>query len=166
MAAVLASIASAQAAPLAPDLAGMEFLVGHWSSGTGKVTDTHGTARGSSRITVEAGGGVLLRRDHTELFDAQGKPAGGMDQIMMIYADGGTVRADYSDGAHVIHYTSAEITAGHSVVFTSAAGGAAPTFRLSYELKPSGTLAISFAMAPPGQSEFHEIAAGTAYKDK
>lgn len=165
-AALSASISPAQAVTLVPDLAGMAFLVGHWTSGTGKVADTGGTARGKSTITVEAGGAVLLRRDHTDLFDAHGQASGGMDQIMMIYPDAGSVRADYSDGSHVIHYTAAQISAGHSVVFTSEGGGAAPTFRLTYELKSADTLAISFAMSPPGQSEFHDIATGTAHKDK
>jgi hypothetical protein len=79
-----ASAAFAQAPAMSPALAGAGFLLGAWSSGRGEVADTGGTATGSSTITAEAGGAVLLRRDHTDLYDKAGKPAGGFDQIMLI----------------------------------------------------------------------------------
>ncbi len=151
----------AQGAPLKPELSGLSFLVGSWGSGTGKVAETGGTSRGASVITSEAGGSVLLRKDHTELFAADGKPAGSFDQIMMIYPEGGAVRADYSDGEHVIHYTSATIVPGRSVVFATTASPSAPSFRLSYEKTDPATLSVGFEMAPPGQTDFHLIASGT-----
>ena len=52
---------------------------------------------------------------------------GGFDQIMMIYPEAGTVRADYSDGVHVIHYVSAMVEPGAAVTFTSAASPHLPT---------------------------------------
>ena len=104
MAAAIASPATAQPR-LKPELAAISFLVGDWTSVTGKVADTGDTDRGGSRITIEADGAALLRRDHTETFDAKGKPTGAFHQIMLIYPEGGTLRADYSDGeGHVIHY--------------------------------------------------------------
>lgn len=154
----------AQAAPLDPALADVGFLVGQWSSADGKVADTGGSSKGTSSITVEANGHVLLRRDHTDLFDRDGKPAGGFEQIMMIYPEGGALHADYSDGRHVIHYDSAAVVAGRSVAFTSVHRDGAPTFRLSYELIQPETLTITFAMAPPGQSQFQPVASGTAHK--
>lgn len=155
----LASASSVQA-PLKSGLSPIGFLVGRWASGDGKVADTGGASRGSSLFTVEANGDVLLRRDHTELFNAQGKPAGGFDQIMMIYADAGSIHADYSGEGHLIHYVSAEVSPGRSVVFTSARQPGAPVFRLGYVLQADGALGVSFAMAPPGQAAFQPIAAG------
>jgi hypothetical protein len=155
-----AAAAPAWAADLQPALAPIGFLVGDWTSGEGKVAETGGTARGSSLITAEAGGAVLLRRDHTDLFDAAGKPMGGFDQIMLIYPEAGSLHADYSDGQHVIHYVSAEVSPGRSVTFTSAAQAGAPVFRLTYALKTATTLTVAFAMEPPGQSVFHPIATG------
>lgn len=111
---------------------------------------------------MEANGHALLRRDHTDLFDRDGKPAGGFDQIMMIYPENGSIHADYSDGKHVIHYDSATVVAGRSVAFMSTHQQGAPVFKLSYELTQPETLAVTFAMAPPGQSEFKPIASGTA----
>lgn len=154
---------SARAAALKPELSGLGFLLGSWSSGTGKVAETGGTSTGSSVITAEAGGAVLLRRDHTNLFDRSGKPAGGFDQIMTIYAEGGAVHADYFDGDHIIHYTSAVVVPAKSVTFMTASLPGAPAFRLAYRLQGK-SLAITFGMTPPGQTVFHPIATGTLRK--
>lgn len=162
--ALLAGAAGAQSAPLKPELAAVAFLIGDWASGRGRVAETGGTSTGSSTIEPVAGGAALLRRDHTNLFDASGKPAGGFDQVMMIYPQGETLRADYIDGGHVIHYTSAVIVAGRSVTFANEARPGAPAFRLSYTLAGPATLAVSFSMAPPGTTEFHPIATGTLTK--
>jgi hypothetical protein len=161
---VLLMTCAGQATPqLAPGLADLSFLIGSWSSGAGTVADTGGTSRGSSVVTIEANGGALLRRDHTDLYAADGKPSGNFDQIMLIYGDAGAIHADYSDGDHVIHYTKAVIVRGTSAVFTTAAPAGAPNFRLSYAL--SGVvLAVRFEMAPPGTDAFHLIASGTLRK--
>ena len=149
-------------APLQP----IAFLVGNWDSGEGKVAETGGTSKGGSMISVESDGGALLRRDHTELFDKAGKPAGGFHQTMLIYPDGNTLKADYVDGeGHAIHYVSADVVAGKSVTFTGAPGQG-PVFKLTYEMKAPGTLAVTFGMTPPGASEFRPIATGTLRKLK
>jgi hypothetical protein len=157
----LSANVQAQTPQLKSPLSAIGFLVGQWSSGKGKVAETGGTSTGSSTVTIEAGGAVLLRRDHTDLFDASGKPAGAFDQIMMIYPEGGTLHADYSDGTHVIHYVSAQIRAGQSVVFATPVQPGAPTFRLAYELSAPRRLGVSFSMAPPGSLRFRPVATGT-----
>ena len=156
--------ATAQAATLAPDLAGLSFLLGQWSAGVGRVADTGGTSQGSSLITAEAGGGVLLRRDHTSLFNKAGQQTGGFDQIMMIYPEASQIHAEYADGTHIIHYRSASITPGHAVTFTSAAPPGAPVFKLTYTLQDAHTLGVSFAMVPPGATTPQPIATGTLKK--
>jgi hypothetical protein len=156
---LLSGVALAQS--ISPQLAGLSFLIGNWQAGRGTVADTGRTSTGHSTFTLEAGGNVILRKDRTELFSSSGKPAGGFDQIMMIYPEGGTIRADYSDGTHVIHYVKADVIAGHSVTFVSASRPDAPTFRLRYELSNPATLAVTFEMAPPGSTAFHQIASGT-----
>lgn len=161
IAACLAMSASAgHAAPLKPALSGLDFLLGNWASGTGQVAETGGGSKGSSSITLEAGGAVILRRDHVDLFDKTGKPAGGFDILMTIYGAGGAIHADYFDGTHIIHYISAKVSPGRSVVFDTNAEPGAPSFRLSYT-RDQNRLAVSFAMAPPGQTAFHPIADGT-----
>jgi hypothetical protein len=158
-------VSPAMAQPtLKPDLADIGFLVGHWDSGAGKVADTGGTSKGSSTITVEAGGAALVRRDHTDLFDAKGQPAGSFDQIMLIYPEGGTLHADYTDGVHVIHYTNAVVVPGKSVTFKSAVQPGAPSFQLVYDFQVPDTLGIAFGMFPPGQTAVRPIATGTLKK--
>jgi len=149
---------------LAPDLAGMSFLIGHWTSDDGKVSDTGGTSKGSSTITVEADGEALLRRDHTDLLDKTGKPGGSFDQIMLIYPEAGTLHADYMDGEHIVHYTSAMVVPGKSVTFTSASAPGAPSFQLHYEVQSPNALAVTFGIIPPGQTAVRPIAAGTLKK--
>lgn len=162
---VLATPALADAA-LKPPLLPIAFLVGNWDQGEGKVAETGGPSKGGSVISVESDGSALLRRDHTELFDKAGKPAGGFHQTMLIYPDGDELKADYVDGeGHAIHYVSTEMVAGKSVTFTGAPGQG-PVFKLTYELKAPGLLAVSFGMTPPGGSEFRPIAAGTLRKMK
>jgi hypothetical protein len=162
----IASSVSADTPPLKSDVAGLGFLVGRWKSSDGKVSDTGGTSKGFSVVTVEANGEALLRRDHADLFDAEGKPAGGFDLIMLIYPEGGTIHADYSDGQHVIHYTSATVLPGQSVTFSSTSRTGTPTFNLSYELHDPNTLLLTFGMTPPDQTAFVPIATGTLRKHK
>lgn len=154
----------AHAAEPADSLAGLSFLVGDWKDAKGVVADTGGTSTGRSSFTLEAGGAALLRRDHTDLFDRAGKPSGGFDQIMMIYPEGGSLRADYSDGEHVIHYDRAQVDPGRSVTFVSVAQPGRPAFRLRYSLASADRLTVSFAMAPPGGESFQPIADGTMIK--
>lgn len=149
---------------LKPPLAGLGFLLGNWKSDDGKVADTGGTSRGGSRISVQSDGWALLRQDHTELFDKSGKAAGGFHQTMVIYSDGGQVRADYVDGeGHAIHYVLADIAPGKSATFSSAPGQG-PQFRLRYDLQAPQVLAVSFGMIAPGQSQFRPIATGAMRK--
>jgi hypothetical protein len=163
LAATSAEARTAQVKTLKPDLAPVSFLLGRWWSDDGKVAETGQASRGRSAFSVEAGGAALLRRDHTDLLDKAGEVSGGLDQVMLIYAEGGRLKADYTDGQHVIHYTSAAVTPDRSVVFTSASGGA-PTFRLAYELVDPKTLSVTFSMAAPGGSDFRPIATGLLKK--
>src|ERR1700742_4029431 len=88
-----ASAAFAQPPKLKPELAALGFLVGNWRSDDGKVDDVPGgRSQGGSAITVESDGAVLLRRDHTEVFDAHGKLVNAFHQTMLIYPEAGTLR--------------------------------------------------------------------------
>lgn len=161
VAALAATCAQAQAPPLDPQLSGLAFLTGRWTGGRGQVADTGDSSTGASVITIEANGGALLRRDHTELFDKGGKSKGGFDQVMLIYPDDGSLKADYSDGVHVIHYTRATVTAGRAVRFESETRPGAPTYRLSYDLVSPDALKVDFTMAAPGGVDFRPVATGT-----
>lgn len=158
--------ASVEAQTLKPELAGLSFLVGKWSSGKGVVAETGGSSAGSSNFKVEANGAVLLRQDRTELFDKAGKPTGAFDQVMMIYSENGALHGDYSDGTHIIHYVDADVSQGKSVAFSSTKNAGAPVFRLTYTLTAPDTLSVSFGIIPPGGTAFAPIATGTLRRDR
>lgn len=134
----LAEAAHAQAVHPIHPLGGLSFPIGTWSGGDGKVAETVSACSTPS-----------------------GTPAGGFDLVMMVYAEDGTIRADYVDGAHVIHCRSATIEPGCAVTFDTGAIPGAPAFRLSYRMQKPGSLAPSFSMAPPGRDTFRPVAVGT-----
>lgn len=150
----------AVAEDLTSGLSGLSFLVGSWRDAKGVVADTGGTSTGRSDFTVEANGGLLLRRDHTNLFDTAGKPSGGFDQIMMIYPEGGAVHGDYFDGQHTIRYNHVDI-APDTATFTSIRLPGQPVYKLVYHLTDPKTLSVAFSILPPGASDFQPIATGT-----
>ena len=161
----LAAPAAAQPAKLEPPLAAVGFLVGDWKSDDGKVADIGGTSAGGSQITIESDGAALLRRDHTEVFDARGKPVNAFHQTMLIYPEGGALHADYVDGeGHIIHYVSATVAPGRAVVFNGAVQPGAPTFRLSYQRSGADDLTVDFGMIPPGGGDVRRIATGTLHR--
>ncbi len=164
---LVASAAAAQTPSLKGGLQGLDFLVGHWSAPMrGKVAETGGGSTGESDFTPEVGGSVLLRKDHVRLYDAAGKPTGEFNIIMMIYPEAGAIHADYADGDHIIHYTSASVIPGQAVTFVTASLPNAPTFKLAYGLSKSKTIDINFSMAAPGATDFHPIATGSMIKDR
>jgi hypothetical protein len=53
----------------------------------------------------------------------------------------------------LINYVVASSPDGKAVTFLSAPQPSAPRFKLTYELKEKGEVAIIFAIAPPGKPE-------------
>jgi hypothetical protein len=123
----------------------LDFLIGDW-----EAISKPGEGAGSFSFTREAQGRVLVRRNHAEYPAADGRPAGAHDDLMVIYQDGGSLRADYFDNeGHVIHYV-AQGGAEGEVTFVSEAGADGPRYRLSYARNPNGNVRGKFEIAPPG----------------
>jgi hypothetical protein len=123
-----------------------EPFLGTWvGSGNGQP----GQGAGEFTLAAELQGAVLVRHNYAEYPASKDKPAYRHDDLMVIYADGDTSRADYWDNeGNVIHYV-AEVTAGR-LVFLSDAAQAGPRYRLTYVKTGADTLKLTFEIAPPG----------------
>jgi hypothetical protein len=138
----------------------LQFLVGDWSGGgSGKPGD----ANGEFSLRFDLDKRILVRRNHAVSQAKSGSVSSGRhEDLMIIYPQSGVppFRAEYFDNeGHVIRYLVS--VAERKAVFESAAEGTGPRFRLTYELKTDGQLAIEFAMAMPGRS-YQPYVSGTA----
>ena len=134
-------------------LAPLRFLLGEWEAIPG--ADSTGGA-GAASFSVALQGRAIVRTSFAEYPADAGRPASRHDDLMVIFAEGDGVRADYYDNeGHVIRYGVAARAPGEAV-FVSDAVPAAPRYRLTYVLAPDGTLGGRFEIAPPGAPEaFH-----------
>ena len=164
LAASVSTALGAQASTPAPAMAKLAFMVGDWRGAQVAVADAGSADQGRSTITVEVGGNVLVRRDHTDTFTAAGQATGSFDQLMMIFAEDGAVRADYTDGKRVTHYVAGALVPGRSVDFTTEARPGVPTFRLQYLRVDPMTLRVTFQKASPGGMDFQTVAIGNLKK--
>ena len=140
------ALSAIAAAAVPPALAPLDFLLGRWSS---PGTSTPGGATGEAEFSRDLQDQVIVRRSYAEYEVAAGAPARRHDDLMVIYAQGDSLRADYFDSeGHVIRYRVRAPEAGRAVFLSEAMAGQ-PQFRLSYVLEPSGALKGSFEMAPP-----------------
>jgi hypothetical protein len=149
LAALALSVSYASAAEPA-ELQPLAFLIGEWTaSGAGQP----GTAAGAATFSRALQDRVIVRKSYAEYPAAAGKPASRHDDMMIIYAGSGGLRADYYDNeGHTIRYAVQAPAAGEAVLLSDASS-AEPRFRLSYKLEADGVLKGEFAIAPPGAPE-------------
>ena len=133
----------------AAELEPLGFLIGQWSaSGAGQP----GAGSGAATFTRSLQDRVILRTSYAEYPAAGGKPASRHDDLMVIYAAGGGLRADYYDNeGHVIRYAVRSPAPREAVFLSDPDGG--PRFRLSYKLEATGQLRGEFAIATPDAPE-------------
>lgn len=129
----------------------LRFLFGTWE-GAGQGTPGEGVGSFTFELVLDAG--ALLRRSHSSYPAAKDRPAVTHDDLMVIYREGGNLRALYVDNeGHVIHYAVATTDAPRKVTFTSAAGPDAPRYRFTYRLVGEDTVRTRFEIAPPGHPD-------------
>jgi len=132
-----------------PQLAPLDFLLGDWDAAHAKPED----ATGKTTFQRALQDRVIERKNLAEYPAASGKPASRHDDLMLIYATGDAIRADYFDSeGHVIHYAVTS-PASNQAVFVSDAAPGAPRYRLTYKLGQDGQLEGQFEIAPPGQAD-------------
>ncbi len=145
-------LGAAQATPRDP-WADWKFLIGEWTAG-----DSNGVpgaaSGGGFTLRPELGGSVLVRRSHAEYPATKDHPAFTHEDLMVVYREGGAIKALYDDSeGHVIHYNVSISPDDKRIVFLSEPGGG-PQFRLSYGDPGGGAATVLFEIAPadkPGQ---------------
>ncbi len=154
---VLAADPAVAAKPADP-LAGLAFLDGNW------VAEPDGQGgSGAFSFARELDGRVVVRRNHAVVPARGERPGGVHDDLLVLWAENGAVKADYWDNeGHVIRY---EVAASPGrAVFTSTAGPG-PRFRLVYTEREPGLVDVTFEIAPPGKPDaFAPYLSGRARK--
>ncbi len=140
------------AAPPGPAWEPLRPLVGSWE---GRDDARHTTGRFT--LAPDLGGAVLVRRNYDET------PQGHHEDLMVIYRDPGGLRAKYFDNeGHVIDYAVA--AQGAHVELVSDPIANLPRFLLTYDVHGPNELAIDFAMAPPGSTDFKHYTGGIVHR--
>lgn len=158
MAALSPCRASADDAATKDPWADLRFLIGDWDT-----EPAPGLVSGHFSLAEDLGGAVLVRKNHAEYAPKPGEKSGTIhDDLMFVYSEGGRHRATFLDPeGHAIHY--AITAAPHGAVFESDAVTGAPRYKLTYEEKEPGLVAVTFAIAPPG-GEYKTYVSGVVKK--
>ena len=131
--------------PAADPLAPLRFLIGDWEAVNGAPGESGGFS-----FAPAVQNHVMMRTNYAVYEAASGRPASRHDDLMIIYGDVDTLKADYFDNeGHVIHYT-VESKRANEVVFLATPTAKEPGYRLSYMLLPEGLLKGQFEVSPPG----------------
>jgi hypothetical protein len=138
----------ALATPPSQPFAGLAFLEGRWAGEGAQAGSV-----GEFSLAKALDGKVLLRKNLFCMPGADGKAVTHED-LMVIFAEVGALRADYFDNeGHVIHYS---VESGPDrATFLSAGPG--PRFRLTYLRTGADTLEVRFEMAMPDKPEQFKV---------
>jgi hypothetical protein len=130
--------------PLAP----LRFLVGDWTA-----IESPAGERGRFTFTLGVQNHVIVRTNEA-IYDATPQhPASRHDDLMVIYSENGSIKADYFDNeGHVIRY-GVRSDGANRVVFVSDPNPREPRFRLTYTAAADGVLTGSFEIAAPGSGD-------------
>lgn len=132
--------ARAQTDPMAP----LRFLIGDW-----QAIDTAPGEAGSFRFAPAVQDHVIVRTNEARYAATGDRPASRHDDLLVIFADNGALKADYFDSeAHVIRYT-VETRGANRAVFVSDPVPREPRYRLTYATATDGVLNGSFEIAAP-----------------
>jgi hypothetical protein len=134
-------------AEVPPPLAPLQFLLGEWEG----VGDQAGATGGFS-FAPGVQDRVIVRTNVSNTPASGGTPASRHDDLMIVYVEGETVKADYFDSeGHVVRYVAAPRSG--AVVFLSEIKPSEPRYRLTYTRSSATKIEGSFEVAPPGKPD-------------
>ena len=134
------SISLAQADVLSP----LRFLVGEWEAIERPAGET-----GAFTFKAAVQDHVIVRTNEAVYTATAGRPASRHDDLMVIYAERGSIKAEYFDNeGHVIRY-AVQPRDRNEAVFVSEPNPGESRYRLTYTSDTSGILLGSFEIASP-----------------
>ena len=138
------AVARAQTDPLSS----VRFLIGDW-----QAIDTPPGETGAFTFKLTVQDHLIVRTNEAVYAATPQHPASRHDDLLVIYAENGTLKADYFDSeAHVIRY-AVQRRSANAVVFVSDLMPREPRYRLTYTREVEGVLVGSFEVAPPGSPD-------------
>jgi hypothetical protein len=141
------------------------FLVGDW---IGEGTGMPGEGVGGFSFAYDLQNTVLVRKNFAEYPATKDRPAFRHDDLMIVYQEGGKIKATYFDNEqHVINYSVSVSADSGSIVFASDITPSAPRFRLTNSKAGTDKISIRFEIAPPGKPEsFSRYIDASAHRSK
>ena len=128
-----------------PGVASLRFLLGNW-----EAIGTPAGEKGGFTFSLGVQNRVMTRTNYATYDARNGRTASRHDDLMVIYEEGGQLKADYFDSEeHVIRYL-VEPRGDYNVLFVSDSKPSDPRYRLSYNARDDGMLAGQFEIAAPG----------------
>lgn len=117
-------------------------LVGTWAG-----ADPDRRSSGQFTFAPELGGKILVRRGYNV------SAAGRHEDLLIVFPGAAGLRASYFDNeGHTLQYAVSASPAGIEMLSDDAPGQ--PRFKLRYDARGPGELAVEFAIAAPGSTEF------------
>ena len=127
------------------------FLLGEWQ-GEGRGSPGEGAGTFSFELSLD--GRVLVRKSHSTYPATKDRPAFVHDDLMLIYPEGGRMRAIYFDNEdHVIHYAVSVVADPPGLVFLGDPTPNKPRFRFRYTSLGKDKVNSRFEIAPPGKPD-------------
>lgn len=127
----------------------VDYLLGQW---VGEGRGEPGEGSGGFSFEASLDGNLVTRRSHADYPAANGRPPVHHEDLMVLFPEGGQVRADYFDNeGHVIHYTAAFAPESATLTFISPIAEGQPRYRLTYRPLAINRVEVLFDVAPPGK---------------
>lgn len=137
------------------------FLMGHW---TGAGSGHPGQGAGAFSFATDLQGSILVRKSFADYPSANGKPSFRHDDLLIVFREGGALKAIYFDSEqHVIRYSVRTVENG--VEFASDGPATTSRFRFTYTSTGKDSLRLKFEIAAPGK-DFTTYIEGAATRDK
>lgn len=129
-------------------LSSLGFLIGDW-----QAVDTPPGESGTFTFKLAVQDHIMVRTNEATYAATAERPASRHDDLLVIYSERGSLRADYFDSeGHVIRYGVRPQNA-NVIVFVSDPSPSEPRYRLTYTAAADGVLLGSFEIASPAAPE-------------